>query len=66
MMAKMYHKLPSEILRIDDEYTAFCFDEASANIMAHIQSGEEPIWIEERKEQHYSSFTEMMNKRSGV
>ncbi|MGX8125684.1 hypothetical protein ACWTV9_05495 [Clostridioides difficile] len=24
----MYNKMPSEILRIKDEYTAFCFDEA--------------------------------------
>ncbi|CCL24604.1 TPA: hypothetical protein SHW33_003350 [Clostridioides difficile] len=24
----MYNKMPSEILRIKDEYTSFCFDEA--------------------------------------
>ena len=28
-MAKTYQKLPSEILRISDEYTAYCFDEVA-------------------------------------
>lgn len=27
-MSKFYKKLPSSILKIDDEYTAFCLDEA--------------------------------------
>lgn len=34
---------PSELLGIDDEYTAFCFDEACAFIISKIQDGEQPI-----------------------
>lgn len=29
MMAEHYRKRPSEILNIDDDYVAFCFDEAA-------------------------------------
>jgi hypothetical protein len=29
MMAKHYNKLPSEVLGINDEYVAFCFNEAA-------------------------------------
>lgn len=34
---------PSELLGIDDEYTAFCFDEAVALIITRLRNGEEPI-----------------------
>ena len=32
-----FNKLPSEILRIKDEYTAFCFDEACLYISNQIE-----------------------------
>lgn len=35
---------PSNLLCIDDDYTAFCFDEACAEIMAHIDQGEKPVF----------------------
>lgn len=34
ILAKHYQKRPSEILAIDDEYTAFCFDEWSLYLTA--------------------------------
>lgn len=37
------HIRPSEIMGIDDVYTAFCFDEACAFIISEIQDGKEPI-----------------------
>lgn len=43
-MSKAYNKTPSEIMRIDDEYTAFCFDEACEEIMYRISKGEKPIF----------------------
>lgn len=35
--------MPSEVMGIEDEYTAFCFDEACAFIVAKMQKGEEPV-----------------------
>lgn len=34
---------PSELLEIEDAYTAFCFDEACAFIIAQLKDGKEPI-----------------------
>lgn len=42
-----YNKLPSEILRIDDEYTSFCFDEACMYISNEIEAGNEAKWKDE-------------------
>ncbi len=39
-----YNKLPSEILRIEDEYTSFCFDEACMYISSQLQNEKEPKW----------------------
>lgn len=35
--------LPSQVMGIEDEYTAFCFDEACAFIVSKLQNKEEPI-----------------------
>ena len=37
------HIRPSDIMGIEDAYTAFCFDEACADIVKRIRDGEEPI-----------------------
>ncbi|WP_250673540.1 hypothetical protein LZ906_007860 [Paraclostridium ghonii] len=42
-----YNKLPSEILRIDDEYTAFCFDEACMYISNELENGNKARWKDE-------------------
>ena len=34
--------MPSQILRIEDDYTAYCFDEACALIMSKIDNDEKP------------------------
>lgn len=34
MMAREYQKRPSEILFIDDEYAAYCFDEVAYCLLA--------------------------------
>lgn len=54
MMSRMYKKLPSEILRLKDDYTAYCFDEACSYIRARLDAGDE---IERKKT--YKSFTEL-------
>lgn len=37
------HTRPSELIEIDDEYTAFCFDEVCAYIISRMRDGEEPV-----------------------
>lgn len=37
MMAKQYKQKPSNIVNIDNDYEAFCFDEACAYILAEMQ-----------------------------
>ena len=44
-----FKKLPSEIARIYDEYTAFCFDEACDYIISQLEQEKKPKWREEQK-----------------
>lgn len=53
-MAKRFRCLPSEVIHLDDEYTAYCFDEACDIIMSRIDNGEEPVFRVK-----YNSFSEM-------
>lgn len=41
-MSKLYNRKPSEIMCIQDEYTAYCFDEACAVIRIKLEDGAEP------------------------
>lgn len=41
-MSKLYKKLPSELIGIEDEYTAFCLNEACMLIQVKIENGESP------------------------
>jgi hypothetical protein len=36
IMARYYQKRPSEIMGLDDEYLAFCFDEVALYILSEI------------------------------
>lgn len=42
-----FKRLPSEIARIYDEYTAFCFDEACEYIISQLQQEKNPKWKED-------------------
>ena len=53
-MYAIYKTKPSELLGIDDEYTAFCFDEACAYIVAQMRDGKEP-----RFRKKYKSMSDM-------
>jgi len=65
-LARMYHARPSTFLCIEDEYTAFCFDEACGYIQLKLDNKEEPIFRNPKGEiegkEHYSSFSELANK----
>lgn len=57
----MYCCRPSEILSIDDEYTAYCFDEACMLIRAKLENREKPQYkvFKDEEEMHFGSFSEM-------
>ena len=46
--ANRFHKLPSEIARIHNEYEAFCFDEACEYIIRQLEDKKTPRWREDR------------------
>lgn len=53
----MYGKTPAEIMFIEDEYTAFCLNQAAALIRHRIEQGDELIFDKQK-----SSFTDMYSK----
>lgn len=62
-MSKLYHKRPSEIIFLKDEYTSYCFDEACAYIISKMKDGEMPTFSKKEEgnleTKHYSSLKEM-------
>lgn len=68
-MVQLYNKLPSELLGIEDGYTAFCFNEACAFIMTKINKEELPVFdreeVKEQKPKHYSNFKDLYNQIEG-
>ena len=57
---------PSELIGIEDAYTAFCFDEACAFIISELQDKKEPI-IQTGKDKnnqnkHYSKPSDIYKK----
>lgn len=61
-LAKIYNVRPSTLLFIEDEYTAFCFDEACGIIFSRMQNKEEPVFeVQEEDRKHYSSFSDYAN-----
>lgn len=53
-MSKLYNCRPSDILRIEEDYAAFCFDEACMFISVKLENGESPMF--KRK---YNSFSDI-------
>lgn len=52
VIANRYNKLPSEILNIQDEYTAFCLNEACAYIQYQLEKEDaNPRWIDKQEEE---------------
>lgn len=54
----MYHCLPSDVLRIEDEYAAYCFDEACCYISLKLQEGENPHYVQTKQDapMEYKNF----------
>ena len=55
-LAKVQGKTPSEVMGIDDEYTAFCFDEACDYLVKRVLKGDDPRY--EKKKKKVSSMAE--------
>ena len=51
------HCRPSEVLGVEDAYTAFCFDEAIAYIIMQLKEGKKPIVQLEVK--HYTKPSDL-------
>lgn len=59
--AQTFNCLPSEVMGIEDEYTAYCFNEACMNVLARIKDGQKPDYNKIKrknkpKKKHYSNF----------
>lgn len=48
-MTKMYNQRPSQFIGIDNDYTAYCFDEAVGYIRNAIDSGKTVRWEDRDK-----------------
>lgn len=57
-MANKFDSRPSTLLAVEDEYTAYCLDEAAAYVISKIEDGEEPVF-EKKVEKHFKSMREM-------
>lgn len=68
-MAERYKCLPSEILGIKDDYTAYCFNEACCQLMIRLDNEEKPEYIEQREQaeepKHYSNFKDFYKAYGG-
>ena len=49
MMSKQYQCRPSSIMAIEDEYDAFCFDEACAYFLSELGAEKQPHFPEDEK-----------------
>lgn len=48
-MSNIYNVRPSELVGISDDYWAYCFDEACANIIVRLKNEETPRFEEDAK-----------------
>lgn len=62
-IANRFKKLPSEILRIEDSYTAFCFDEVCDFLITNIENERYPIFKDEDIFKKQREEVEKKNKK---
>ena len=62
-MSRLYHSRPSKILGIDDEYTAYCLDEACALIISKIDNDEEPKFNKKEKKKEKKKESKKVEKK---
>lgn len=64
VIARQYNCLPSSVVGIEDNYTAFCFNEACSYIRQRMDNGDEPIYQidEEQNKMNYSCASEFFKQ----
>ncbi len=62
-MSNLYRCRPSDLLHIEEEYAAWCLDEACLFVKMKIDEGEEPVF-----KKKYTSFSNIYGdlKKGGV
>ena len=48
--SRTFNSRPSQLINIEDEYVAYCFDEACAYIFGQLEAGKIPHYTENRRE----------------
>ncbi len=56
--------MPSEILNINDDYIAFCFNEACMYILQQLNEGKIPKWKDKKSTKNNTALIEFMQKHS--
>lgn len=62
-MSEAYRCRPSDLLNVEEEYAAWCLDEACMFVRTKIDEGEEPVF-----KKNYTSFTSIYDdlQKGGV
>mgnify|MGYP007032335912 CR=1 FL=1 len=62
-MSNMYRCRPSKLLAIEEDYAAYCLDEACMYVQMQIDDGKKPMFVKQ-----YKSFTDVYKdlKKGGV
>lgn len=63
-IARHYKLRPSQIINIDNDYEAFCFDEACAFIINEINSEKEPRFENEEKTNNNDDIIKFFNENN--
>lgn len=50
-MCRVYRKSPSELLRIDDDYTAYCLNEAIVEFILMLDKGKKPLYMKRSEDE---------------
>jgi len=71
MVSKSFRLRPSELLKVEDEYAAFCLDEACVDIQYRISHGDEirfyrNMLITEESKNDTIAFLREVEKRGGI
>jgi hypothetical protein len=64
VVANRYNKLPSQIVGIEDEYTAFCLDEACSYIYSKLEEGKEARWLDKEEEERKDGLSYLLDLQS--
>lgn len=64
-MVKMYQKTPSQIMRIKDDYIAYCLDEAIAEFIILIEKGKKPRFKRKETKNNSKGYNPGLNMLVG-